>query len=93
VEIRHRQQPHQTLLDPLGTLGRLTLGAMPIPAGVVRHPLKTALIAGVDVPAQGRGTTGDQMAHHRRLFGRDPMPSAVGRAMSAQNVRHLKGWS
>jgi hypothetical protein len=53
--------------EPAELLAALTLGAMPVPAGVVGDLAVIAAVALLDVTAEGRGATVEDGSHHARL--------------------------
>jgi hypothetical protein len=53
--------------EPAKLLATLTLGAMPVPAGVVGNLAVTAAVALVDVTAEGRGAAVEDGPHHACL--------------------------
>jgi len=55
VEILDRQQFRLAVLEPLGTVRGLTLGTVPVAAGIVANLRMAAVAALFDVAAQGRG--------------------------------------
>jgi hypothetical protein len=78
MPVGHRQQVSASGLEPLGFLQALALGAMPIPARVVRNTGPPAGIAGIHVtPESGRAAL-DDVAHDGPLGCGDAVPLPVG---------------
>ena len=67
VEVRHRQHPLRARTNPLLLRQRLALGAVPVPAGVVRRVLMSTAGPLVDMPAQGRRAAALDGAQHALL--------------------------
>lgn len=55
MEVWHRQQIGLTVRKPPFALGALALGTMPVAAGVIRDPAVRAVLARLDVTAEGCG--------------------------------------
>ena len=64
----------------------LAFGAVPIAARVVRDLQRTALVALLDVTAQGGGTTSLDRPHHPVLLGDERMAVPVGAARRPEDV-------
>src|SRR5262249_39323553 len=88
-----RGQTFPGKFGPLGPLGCLALGAVPIAAGVVGNAGIATTLASFHMATQGSGTTGSQAAHDGRLLGGQRMALAVVSPMSAKDVRHLEAWT
>ena len=67
VKVRYRQQIAFPLLEPGGTGHGLALGAMPVTTRVVLNLLVAAVVAALDVAAQGRRTTAEDGPQHLLL--------------------------
>ena len=92
VEILDRQQFGLALLQPLGTVRVLTLGTMPVAAGVVADLRMIAVAALFDVAAQGRGAAGFNGPHDAQLWQRQRVRGAVGFTVLSKDVSQLEGW-
>ena len=85
MEVRYRQQLAPPLCQP-GFLGAgLAQRAMPIAAGVIHVAGHAAVIAGLDMPAQGCRATGDDGAPDLRLGCRQDMRRAISRTVATQD--------
>lgn len=94
MEVSYRQEFLLTGSKPAPPCRRLTLGAVAIPAGVVRDGLVTAAGTLVTVPTQSRGATTEEGEKH---FLVDPVkPGAVvldeATALCANDIGHFEGW-
>ena len=72
----------------LGLLG-VTLRTMPVPAGMITVVLLAAVITAIEPASAGGGTTADQIFQHLLLTGQQAMLLSIGRAVEAEDVRHL----
>jgi hypothetical protein len=95
MEIRHRQQFGFARCQPRLGGWPLALGAVPVAAGVVGDARVGAVLAALDVTAQGRGPAGFDRGHDAPLA--DAQTRRVGGAPSgavlAENVRHFELWA
>ena len=64
MEVRHRQEVASLRLDPACLIEALTLGTVAVPARVVEGSLAAALVAHLEVAAQGGGPTIHDVADH-----------------------------
>ena len=92
VEILDRQQLLLAAGEPAGTLGVLTLRAMPVAAGVVADAEMRALAALLDMAAEGGGAADLDGAHDAQLLTRQPMRGAIGGAVLSKNVSQFENW-
>ena len=91
VEVADRQQVGLALGEPGARRRALALGAVPVAAAVVGDPPMPAVLAGLDVAAQGSGAAVLDRRHHLELV-QAQMPGMggpVGRAGSAEDVGDL----
>jgi len=95
VEITDRQQVSLTCGKPFACRCPLTLGTMPIPAAVVRDATVAAVLAALDMPAEGGGAAILDRRHYLELgqahvagIHRTPV-----RSMNAKDIGDLKRWS
>ena len=95
VEIADRQQVSLTCGEPFTCCCPLTLGAVPIPATVVRDATVAAVLAAFDMAAQRGGAAILDRRHHLELgqahvagTRRPPVWS-----MNAKDIGDLKRWS
>src|SRR5262245_26745802 len=91
VKVLHRQQTCQACLQPGGALACLALGTVAVTTGVVGHAPVVALAAGIDMPTQGRGSTGCQMSHDHLLAQCRSVTGTIRFPMCAENVCDLEG--
>jgi hypothetical protein len=92
VEILHRQQFGGALLEPFSPVAVLTLGAVPVPAGVIADALVIAVAAFFDVAAERGGAANFDGAHGAQLLTEHGVRFPIGAAVPAKNVSQLKGW-
>ena len=86
MEVTHWQEFCFASFEPLCFRQRLTFRAMPVSAGVVRDPLKTAGVAAFDVPTE-RGAAADfDCAHNLKLRGCQRMGTPVRFAVETKDV-------
>jgi len=90
VEVGDGQQFGFPAFDPLGARQSLALWAMPVTAGVIADASSLAVVALLDVAAQGRRAAGFDGAHHPQLMARQAMGLAVGGTVTSKNVGHLQ---
>jgi len=96
MEVRHRQQFGLARLHPFARLRPLALRAMPVAAAVVGDAGVAAglVLATRDMPAERRGATALDRAHHLQLVEADV--TAVGlapsRPMVAKDIPDLQRW-
>ena len=88
VIIGNRQKLRLAVFEPLPRRRRLTLGAMPVAAGIVGDAFVRAVLAALDVSAERGGATGLDRADDAPF---DPsqmtgVRSAVGFAVGAKDV-------
>ena len=79
-------------LDPRGACQRLTLGTVPIRAGVVRRRAGGHSVALLDMPAERGGAARLDRGHDAPLRGRQRRAGVltIGVAVAAEHVRHLQ---
>ena len=92
--VADRQQFLLALLQPLVARSGLTLGAVPVAAGVIRDGLVPAVYAGVAMTAEGSGAAARDGVEHLALRPGQgsavPLSKAV--ACTTNDVGHLEGW-
>ena len=89
VEVLDRQQLLLACLDPQGALEGAALGAVAVAAGVVADLDMVAVVALIDVAAEGAGATARDVAHRPVLLGTELVLLAVGVPVAAEDVRDL----
>src|SRR5438093_9311488 len=77
------------MAEPTLGLFPVTLRTMPVPAGMITIVLLPAVITAIELAATGRGTTADQIFEHLLLAGQQRVLLSIGRAVEAEDVRHL----
>jgi hypothetical protein len=92
VEIFGRQQLGGALLDPLGTGGTLTFGAVPVAAGAKPDVRVLALVAPFDHTAQQRSAAGFDSLHDAVVMQGQRVGLPVGWAVLSKDVGQLQGW-
>jgi hypothetical protein len=92
VEVRAGQQVAHTLFDPAFAVGRLTLGAMSVPARIVRYPVVTAVLASVDVAAIVRRAAAFYRPKHLLMPTQGAILFPKGSAVLLQYVCQLMLW-
>lgn len=93
VEIRHRQKVARPRFEPVARGRTLTLGAMPVAAGIIGDTDCATGLAALDMAAKrGRPAQFDRR-HDAALQASEVavVSMDVGRAMAAENIRHLQG--
>jgi hypothetical protein len=90
MEALDRQDAFHLLLDPARLRQGLALGAVAIPARVVRRALFTARRAHIEVPAERGRSTAQDIAHRAALFDAQSVSPRVCLAVSTLNVGHLQ---
>jgi hypothetical protein len=93
VEILDRQQIGLARLQPSTGGGALARRAMPIPATAVGDLSMPTLLAAPNVATEGRRAAGLDRRHHPTLATIEvaAIGLAIGLAMAAEDIRHLKG--
>jgi hypothetical protein len=87
VKIGHREKLVLLCLDPACLLQVLALGAMPVPAGVVEGLLAATVVAHLQMAAQKRRSTRDDISDHSTTI----TPKLVGRRrMRPENLRQIQ---
>jgi len=89
VEVRNGQEVGVARREPSFLGERLTLGAMPVAAGVVRDPHRAAAVTRLPMPAEDGGAAGLDRAQHSLLDGGEAVRATVRVAMGAHDVREL----
>src|SRR5262249_37951044 len=90
VEILAGQQFGFSALEPLGPFGVLAFGAMPIAAGIVSNTSVRAVVAFLDVAAQGSRAADLDGAHHAQLVDGLSVPAAVSLPVLSKNIGQLE---
>ena len=94
MKVADRQQFLLALPNPLVARSGLTLGAVPVAAGVIRDGLVAAVYAGVAMTAEGGGAAARDGIEHLALRPGQgsavPLSKAV--ACNTNDVGHLEGW-
>ncbi len=91
MKVVRRQEAGEALLDPLRLAQALTLGTVPVAAGIVGRTFVPASVAHVQVSAQRRGATRFDGVHRRTLVGADWVPLPVHLAVGAEDRGDLQG--
>ena len=89
MEVRNRQEILTARLDPLLFPQGLALGAVAVPAGVIRYLQMAAGITSVPVAAQDGSPAHLDGAHDPPLRTGQPMGCSVRRTVLTEDVRHL----
>ena len=89
VEVLHRQQFGEALLDPALPWQPLALGTMPVPAGAINDARVLAVVAPFDGAAQGGGTAVHDGLHEAVLVQGQGMRLPVGGAVLTKDVGQL----
>src|SRR5215470_15159789 len=89
MEILHRKQFRLPLLEPLGTVQRLTLRTVAIAAGVVGDTFLLALIALFDVAAQRSRAAKFNGPQGTQMLQRQAVRLLIGWTVAANNVGQL----
>ena len=90
MEVGHRQELGRARLDPALLRQRLAFWAMAVAAGVVTGDLRPTAITGLQMATEGRRTAVLDGLHHAALWRADPMRTAIGLAVFAEDVRELQ---
>jgi len=90
MEIRNGQEVLTARLDPFLFLQGLALGAMAIPAGVIRYLHMTTVVALIFMAAQDRSSAYLDGVHDPKLLAGQPMGFSIGRAVLTEDFRNLK---
>lgn len=93
VEVSDRQNPHEPLCDPFLLRKRLTLGAVPISARVVRRLLVAARGAHVEMTTERYGPAERDGRKCATLIDAQRVHSFESPAVSANDVAHLEAWA
>lgn len=87
MEVRHREELVLLCLDPACLFQALALGAMPVPTGVVERLLAATVVAHLQVAAQKRRSTRDDVSDHSTPI----TPELIGRrGVRPQNLRQIR---
>ena len=92
VEVLDGQQLRLALLEPLGALFPLTLGAVAIAAGVVADAQVFTLAAFLDMAAAVRGPAGLDGPHQLVLMHGERASLPVSGSLLSKDVSQLQGW-
>ena len=92
MEVWHRQQIGLTIRKPSFARGALAFGTLPGAAGVIRDPAVRAVLARLDVTAEGRGPAELDRRHDAALHAADMavVGTTISRTMAAEYIRHLQ---
>ncbi len=90
MEIGHRQELGRACLDPALLGQRLAFRAVAVAAGVVTRHFCVAVITHFQMATEGRRTAVLDGLHHAALWRADPMRTAIGLAVFAEDVRELQ---
>ena len=90
MEIGHRQELCTACLDPALLGQRLAFWAVAIAAGVITGDLPPTAITGLQMAPEGRRTAVLDGLHHAALWRAEPMRTAMGLAVFAEDVRELQ---
>lgn len=86
MKVRHRQQFPTPRREPRLLGARLALRAVAVAAGVILIAQHAAVIAALDMPAQGLGAAGDNRPPRLVLNDRQSMRIEIGLTVVAQNI-------
>jgi hypothetical protein len=94
VEVRDRQEFAPPGLEPFGFGQGLTLGAVPVAAGVVGDHLVVAMVAPIEMSPQGGGPALLDSAHDLPLLGIHRLAelAAIVFSVLAEDVRDFQTW-
>jgi hypothetical protein len=95
MSVRHRQQACGLLHEPVVACRRLTLGTVPVAAGVVSESLVTAAIASFQMSAQRGRTAQADIAQHLPLLVRESMAPVLKELVlvSVKDIGHFEPMS
>ncbi len=91
VEVGNREQFGFAPLEPACAGQCLTLGAVPVAAGVIRDADVGALAALFDVAAEGGGAAGFNGAQEAELLKREPVALLEGGPVTSNDIGQLEG--
>ena len=77
------------LFQPRGGLLAVTLGTMPVAAGMVGITNLRAVVALGHMAAEKRGATKFDVTHHPDFMREQRVMGAISRSVLAENVRHF----
>src|SRR5580693_2140404 len=83
------QQARLLFFQPGGRLFAMTLGTMPVAAGMVGITNLRAVVALCQVAAEKRGATKFDVAHRSQLMKEQRVMGLKSRSVLAENVRHF----
>lgn len=92
VEVRHRQQIGLTVGEPPFARRTLTLGTMPVAAGVIADAGMCAVLTGLDMTAKRRSPAELDRGHDAALDATEMavMGNTISMIMATENIRHLQ---
>ncbi len=77
------------MAEPTLGLFPVTLRTMPVPAGMITVVFLAAVITAIELAATGGSAAAHQVLQHLLLTGQKPVGLSIGRAVEAEDVRHL----
>jgi len=83
------QQARLLFFQPGGRLLAMTLGTMPVAAGMIGVANLRAVVALCHMAAEKRGAAKFDVAHGPQFLGEQRVMGAIGRGVLAENVRHF----
>ena len=94
VEVGNGQQFGRTVGEPLLARCALALGAMPVPAGVVRVDAMSATVAGVQITAENGCPAVFNRMQNAQVLGVQQVAMLLEKllAVVANDIGHLAGW-
>jgi len=84
-----RQESSPLMAEPTLGLFSVTLWTMPVPAGMITVVFLATVITAIELAATGGGATAHQVLQYLLLTGQKPVCLSIGRAVEAEDVRHL----
>ena len=75
--------------EPTVGLFPVTLRTMPVATGMITIVFLAAVITAIELAATGGGATTHQLLQHFLLTGQKGVCLSIGRAVEAEDVRHL----
>lgn len=87
VEVLHGKQTARLSLYPPGLLQALTLGAVAVPAGIVEGDFASAVVAHLQMAAQDRRPTRNNVLDHPTAIMPQPFQ---GRSVCSENLRQFR---
>src|SRR5258705_10351062 len=90
MKVRSRQEACLLMLEPARRLVAMTLGTVPIAAGVISIEQPVAVVTLFQMAAKVSGATRREILQSPQLTGQQPVRGAIGRTVAAEDVRHLE---